>query len=146
MSTLRSNKSIIASWMENQEHHLHKHRLHTVKSSIDNKRPYTPKFLKKKQKKKQMQRESKAEIQRRNNMLLDKLYTIDTKSNRLHPAILQRELPPSRQTLNRNMREQKLSRLIGSYETLDECNRKILEKIQNVESKYSIENIMRETF
>jgi len=80
-----------------------------------------------------MKRERKAEIQRRNNLLLDKLYTIDSKPNELHPYTLSMKRPPSAYSLNRHTREKELDRI-------DRDNRKILEMIQNANSKYSIEN------
>ena len=45
-------KNLTASMMEEKEHNLHKNRLWKIKSSIDNRPPYKPKFLKKRMKKK----------------------------------------------------------------------------------------------
>ena len=82
-------------------------------------------------KKKQMQLEAKNEIQRRNNMLLDKLFQID-----LNPSQIRQRRPKTAQSLNRAVREKELDRI-------DHENRKILDKIQNAYSKYSIEHIIK---
>mmetsp|Transcript_26555 Transcript_26555/g.23469 ORF Transcript_26555/g.23469 Transcript_26555/m.23469 type:complete len:87 (+) Transcript_26555:167-427(+) len=82
-----------------------------------------------------MKKERKAEIQRKNNLLLDKLYTIDSTPSRLHPYTLSHQLPPSAMSLNRHTREMELDRI-------DSGNKKILDMIQNANSKYTIEDVM----
>jgi len=47
MSRTRTNKSGMQSWMETKEHQLHRTRLWSAKSSIDNKAPYKPTFMRK---------------------------------------------------------------------------------------------------
>ena len=139
MSERRDKKSVMQRGMEYQEHNLHKQRLWTVKSTLDNGAPKKHSFIRKNLKKRQMLRDTKAEIQRRNNLLLDKLFTIDTKPSGLHPYNLQNNRPPSAYSLNRHNREKELDRI-------DRENRKILDKIQNAYSKYAVEDIMRQTF
>ena len=78
-----------------------------------------------------MKRERKAEVQRRNNLLLDKLFTIDR-----NPSRLTTQRPKTASSLNRHIREKELDRI-------DHENRKILHKIQTAYSKYSAEEIMR---
>ena len=128
--------SIMKTFMENREHDLHRTRLWQIKSTIDTRPPKTPSFMRKNLKKKQLKRERKAEIQRRNNLLLDKLYVIDTMPSNLHPYTLSKHRPPSASSLNHHAREKELDRI-------DRENRKILNKIQNAYSKYSIEDMMK---
>jgi len=47
MAFNRTNKSVMASWMETQEHRLHRERLWSAKSSVDTSAPYKPSFMRK---------------------------------------------------------------------------------------------------
>ena len=60
-----------------QEHELHKQRLTKVKATIDNKKPRYCSNLRFKRKKILTELEEKSEIQRCNDILLDKMMVID---------------------------------------------------------------------
>ncbi|RLN89078.1 hypothetical protein BBJ28_00004890 [Nothophytophthora sp. Chile5] len=104
---------------------IHRSKLNTIKSAIDNSEPHRPTHLRKNLKKEQMKEERYAEIERENRILLEKMSTImqadslDTKNQSLTYG----------HSLNKGQRKRELQKITSE-------NQAILRRIQMREPTY----------
>ncbi|GLD94472.1 hypothetical protein PINS_up003083 [Pythium insidiosum] len=104
---------------------IHRQKLHTIKSSIDNSEPHRPLHLRKNLKKEQLKEERYAEIERENRILLEKMShimqseTLDNKNQSLAYS----------HSLNKEQRKRELQKITAE-------NQAILRRIQMREPTY----------
>lgn len=104
---------------------IHRSKLHTIKSAIDNSEPHRPTHLKKNLKKEQMKEERYAEIERENRILLEKMShimqneTLDNKNQSIAYS----------HSLNKGLRKRELQKITSE-------NQAILRRIQTREPTY----------
>lgn len=91
---------------------LHKKRLKSVRSTIDNKRPLIPKAYKSKGCKKfRIEKDRLGEIKKNNRVLLRKMMFIDMEKSDLNPSMIHMTKCPSAFSLNRNTRMEALTKV-----------------------------------
>lgn len=113
------------------EHMIHRHKLNTIKSRIDNRPPKIMAHLKRKAKKVLEEQKSQAEILYNNQLLLKKLEKIESNPSKTY-------------TLGKN-RSGNLNRLrIDELLRISDENNKILSRIQSAKSYYSSQKQQRE--
>ncbi|DAZ95650.1 TPA: hypothetical protein N0F65_002279 [Lagenidium giganteum] len=104
---------------------IHKSKLHTIKSTIDNSEPHRPAHLRKNLKREQMKEERYAEIERENRILLEKMShimqneTLDNKNQSITYS----------HSLNKGQRKRELQKITSE-------NQAILRRIQMREPTY----------
>jgi E3 ubiquitin-protein ligase TRIP12 len=104
---------------------IHRSKLNTIKSSIDNSEPHRPTHLKKNLKKEQMKEERYAEIERENRILLEKMSHImqnETLDNKNQSIVYSH-------SLNKGLRKRELQKITSE-------NQAILRRIQMREPTY----------
>jgi E3 ubiquitin-protein ligase TRIP12 len=104
---------------------IHRKKLHSIKSTIDNTEPHRPSHLRKNLKKEQMKEERYAEIERENRILLEKMSfimqneTLDNKNASVNYG----------HSLNKSLRKRELQKITAE-------NQAILRRIQTREPTY----------
>jgi hypothetical protein len=104
---------------------IHRQKLHTIKSSIDNSEPHRPTHLRKNLKREQMKEERYAEIERENRILLEKMSHImqsETLDNKNQAVVYSH-------SLNKEYRKRELQKITSE-------NQSILRRIQMREPTY----------
>ena len=132
-----SSRSLITSKMQQREHELHRQRLFGVRSKLDNARPRTPSHVRYNAKKALAKKDESMEIQRRNNILLQKLFDIDVHPSRLNPGAL-KGTQQKEKSLNRAVREREFRRITDQ-------NQAMLRKIQEAATFYPAHKTLEKT-
>lgn len=114
-----------------RDHLIHSLKLSNAKSEIDNKEPKTIPQERFRARKERIHKDLQMNIQQDNRILLQKMLRIDTKLSELNPVYFQLSRPPSVSSLNIAVRKKQLNNITDE-------NRRILTRLQNTRSNYSI--------
>lgn len=121
--------TVYGKFLREKETKRYQRSLSSVQSIVKKTAPQTMRHLQVKAKKQQLIQDRNEEIQNHNQLLLKKMYSIDSKPTNLNPGNLIPKVP-SISNLNSKVRSRNLSRIYDE-------NKKLLERLQGAESVYS---------